>query len=427
MNESQQQARSTAGLINNARRMLEEGETEAFSKTLASIPRPWPSMAHQMEGIFHARHGRFAQAAQSFEAALATTPNDADLWNNLALARYQCNDWQGAAKAARLAIGLKPDHADAHNHLGIALSALGVLKEAEVAYRGCLRLAPRHPLATNNLAKLALDHDDAEQGLYWAELACAFAPDHGIAHLNRGAALERLGRSADALLAYHQALSCNPQLDLAYRAYLRIADTWNRPLAGKHVILNRCGPQDCDFLGRCFTDESFMARFHRHANAFPTNQAVLQNMLAQSAAANPVDVGEVSWTVRSHGGEPIGLIDLAGIDLFHRRAELLVGFPDPKHQRRGLALEATLLVIEFSFLRIGLEKLTCLVYGDNPEAQSNAVRLGFREEGKFIQHIRLADGRRLDVWQNGLLATETISNNRLNALANRLLGRCFKH
>lgn len=126
---------------------------------------------------------------------------------------------------------------------------------------------------------------------------------------------------------------------------------------------------------------------------------------------------------RQGESDPIGLANLADIDLHHRRAELLIGIPAGQKRARGAGLEATLLAVGFAFNRARLNKLTSLVYEGNEPAQRNALELGFKQEGFRPQHLRVAGGDYLGVFENGMTVADFRANRRLARLSRRLLGR----
>jgi diamine N-acetyltransferase len=121
---------------------------------------------------------------------------------------------------------------------------------------------------------------------------------------------------------------------------------------------------------------------------------------------------------------PIGIANLVDIQFGHRRAEFLIGIPDPTDRSASAGLEATLLVMDFAFNRVGLNKLTTFVYGDNQVSQNNTLALGFTQESHLREHLALPDsGRLIDLYGNGMTVSDFRSNTRLARSSRRLLGR----
>lgn len=78
------------------------------------------------------------------------------------------------------------------------------------------------------------------------------------------------------------------------------------------------------------------------------------------------------------GPTPVGLIDLKKIDVDRRTAEsgLLIGNKD--FIGTGIALGASVLLLDFAFDRLALETVTAKISRDNSEAERYNGLLGFR-------------------------------------------------
>jgi diamine N-acetyltransferase len=140
---------------------------------------------------------------------------------------------------------------------------------------------------------------------------------------------------------------------------------------------------------------------------------------------HPCQTKSVDWIIyRKNSSQPAGIANLADINLAHRRAEFLIGLPDPEDRTRGIALEATLLILDYVFNRIKLNKLTTNVYAGNFFSQKNTLALGFTQESFLREHlVDPVHGNFLDVYGNGMTARDFRSNSRISKLSSRLLGR----
>jgi len=151
----------------------------------------------------------------------------------------------------------------------------------------------------------------------------------------------------------------------------------------------------------------------------------------------PAQVAKIEWLIErlpsdhedsndpdnSVGHIPVGLASLSAFDAAQGRAEFLIGLFHKDQIRTGVALEASLLVMDQAFNQLGLHKLVSFVYADNPPAQESTLALGFRNEGLLKEHLRKGEsGEYLDVYQNCLLRKEFRNNERLARLSRRLLG-----
>jgi tetratricopeptide (TPR) repeat protein len=131
------------------------------------------------------------------------------------------NQFKDVLREADAAIKIDPSVAEAHNLRGIALEELGRESEAIEAYRQALSLNPNFKEARDNLSDLeaslyleqGFKHKEVnkyEDVLTEADAAIKIDPSVAEAHNLRGIALEELGRESEAIEAYRQALSLNP-------------------------------------------------------------------------------------------------------------------------------------------------------------------------------------------------------------------------
>lgn len=96
---------------------------------------------------------------------------------------------------------------------------------------------------------------------------------------------------------------------------------------------------------------------------------------------HPCQSKSIDWIIlNKNTQQPASIANVAEIQFLHRRAEFLIGLPNPTDHTSGIDLEATLLVLEFVFNRAGLNKLTTVVCGDNTSSQKNTLAIGFVQE-----------------------------------------------
>ena len=167
-----------------------------------------------------------------------------------------------------------------------------------------------------------------------------------------------------------------------------------------------------------------MDRFHRLAPPLPASDEGLRAILAREATATLLDTNNLHWTVMTISGQQrLGMASLTEISLRHRRAEFIIGVRDAAP---GLALEASLLVLEFAFRTMRLNKVLSTVYSGNEYALRSTRHLGFQPEGLLRQHVQDPRTREyIDLCLSGLLPGEFFSE-RNQRLAGRLLGRALQ-
>ncbi|MBX9917038.1 MAG: GNAT family N-acetyltransferase [Nitrosomonas sp.] len=173
----------------------------------------------------------------------------------------------------------------------------------------------------------------------------------------------------------------------------------------------------------CHQNNDFMTLYNQY---IPRHQSVgeLAAKLHQTQALHPCQTKSVDWVIfRKNTGQPAGIANLVDINLSHRRAEFLIGLPDSEDRTRGIALEATLLVLDYVFNQVKLNKLIAHVYAHNTFSQKNIVALGFTQESYLREHLVDTHGNLLDVYGNGMTMRDFHSNPRISKLSIRTLGR----
>ncbi|HEY8427333.1 MAG TPA: tetratricopeptide repeat protein, partial [Sandaracinaceae bacterium] len=184
----------------------------------------------------HYRAGRFAEAAQAYERALALDPAFSPAHQGLAVSRLRAGDARGAAEAYRAAARLDPRSAAIQVGLARALAQSGDREGAMAAYRAALALEPGRADAQRELAALSTSRAPAPaapaaappaSGPSEADLRAQARAHYGArrfaeaerayrlliqrvpgdagAHAGLGAALLSQGRAHEAVLAYRRA------------------------------------------------------------------------------------------------------------------------------------------------------------------------------------------------------------------------------
>lgn len=106
-------------------------------------------------------------------------------------------------------------------------------------------------------------------------------------------------------------------------------------------------------------------------------------------------------------GEPVGQVLLVREkmgDEVYDRGELAFWIA-PDQQGNGYATEASTLLVEYAFERLGLHKLTARAFEENVPSQRVIEKLGFTQEGTLRDEVYI-DGEWQDYYRYGLLERE---------------------
>ena len=140
------------------------------------------------------------------------------------------------------------------------------------------------------------------------------------------------------------------------------------------------------------------------------------------------DPSEKLFIISTLDGEAIGMVGFVHIDHRNRKAEwgrFLIG--EEKYFGGGYGAEVELLILEYAFEHLNLNKLYCEVLINNPSVISLHKKFGFKEEGIFRQHIFKA-GKYVDVVVLSLLREEYYSEQtRLQSLKKKFIGEYKEH
>lgn len=91
--------------------------------------------------------------------------------------------------------------------------------------------------------------------------------------------------------------------------------------------------------------------------------------------------------VIEYDGTPVGLIGLLAIDHVHHKAEFYISMGEPGYKKRGIATEATRMLVEYGFRELKLHKIYLNTDGDNFPAHRLFEKVGFTREGYFVDDM----------------------------------------
>jgi CRISPR-associated protein Csy1 len=168
---------------------------------------------------------RYAEAEDSYRAALALAPEHPGLHFELAQVLAALGRHEEAAQMLRRAIALRNPFPEAWNLLGVVCADLNRLDEAVDSLRQAVAQRPAYPRAWNNLGKILQQTGQLETASRAIEQAIAGQPDYALAHFNLGSIQRELGhdQAAEAALARATELAPDNRRFLLARASVQRA------------------------------------------------------------------------------------------------------------------------------------------------------------------------------------------------------------
>jgi RimJ/RimL family protein N-acetyltransferase len=107
----------------------------------------------------------------------------------------------------------------------------------------------------------------------------------------------------------------------------------------------------------------------------------------------------MQWAIAETDGDVfVGMTNLSRLDQPNRSAVFGIGIFDPDRLDQGLGTEATRLVVDYGFNRLGLHRISLVVLADNQRAVAAYRKAGFEVEGR-LRHTLWSRGR----WHDDLI------------------------
>ena len=176
-----------------------------------------PAILHAMAEALRLR-GRRDKAMESYRAALELDADFAPAHAGLGIALFQSDRHAEAIKAMARALRLQPDLPVAsalHVFMGRAYQSLERSEAALQSYERAVEIDPRDTEALDRLAMTHFGRKRYEAALGLYRRLAEIAPSGAQTHANLAATLYHLGRPAEALRSFEQALSLDPDLQMA--------------------------------------------------------------------------------------------------------------------------------------------------------------------------------------------------------------------
>ncbi|MEZ4647988.1 MAG: tetratricopeptide repeat protein [Candidatus Eisenbacteria bacterium] len=200
-------AHNNLGVVERSLGNLDSAES-AYLRATELEPRY--ADAHHNLGNLRLQREQFADAAKSFETALAVGEESAETLRCLALALEGAGRVEEAITRCGRACAFAPDHARLRDQLGTLQQRLGNLDDAKSAYEHALTLSPGDSIASFHLATVLQEQGDTEGALRLYRAVLAADPTLAPAHRALGKLLYGLGDVEGAMAAYRAWADLDP-------------------------------------------------------------------------------------------------------------------------------------------------------------------------------------------------------------------------
>jgi len=175
-------------------------------------------------GLINVGRGRFEDAVEQFELALAGDPASSDAHRELARALVGMGDTERAAATYRRAIDLNRSYWAGYNYLGVFYYRQGRIEEAATQFLHVIRLAPDNVIARANLGGLYYFMGRMDEACEALERSITIKPNHR-AYNNLATIHYQEGQYEDAADMYEKALMHD---DRDYRVWGNLASSYRQ-------------------------------------------------------------------------------------------------------------------------------------------------------------------------------------------------------
>jgi UDP-4-amino-4,6-dideoxy-N-acetyl-beta-L-altrosamine N-acetyltransferase len=156
-------------------------------------------------------------------------------------------------------------------------------------------------------------------------------------------------------------------------------------IEGERVLLRRMSREDAADVVRMRAEPGVQAQL------FSAGPPTIEEHLRWLADMEARGDRHEFMIVERASGRSVGTIGLSHIDRVNRRAEYGVLIGESGARGKGLAAEASRLLLGYAFGTLGLRRVYLHVFARNADALRLYRRVGFQPEGVLRQHVRKGD------------------------------------
>jgi diamine N-acetyltransferase len=166
------------------------------------------------------------------------------------------------------------------------------------------------------------------------------------------------------------------------------------------ISLRRLEKADAPLMLEWMHDEDIQRSFQRNMMSATLQDA--EDFCQSAAVPDELQGGEnIHFAIADENDEYLGTVSLKNVDVKNKTAEYAIVTRKKAH-RKGVAAQATKLVLQKAFEEYGLHRVYLNVLENNQVAIKLYEKSGFSYEGEFKQHI-LKDGKYMNLQWYGML------------------------
>jgi tetratricopeptide (TPR) repeat protein len=203
-----QAAPSAAAYNNLGNALAKQGRfdeaLESYEQALAA--EPTDAATHYNLGNLFAERSKLNEAIRHYQEALRSGPDFAEAHNNLGNVLARRGELEDAIQHFRLALELSPARHETHFNLGNALVIQGYLEEAIQQFHEALKIKPDFAEAHYRLGLVLAAQDYLDQAIEHFREAVRLQPEFAEVHESLGQALALQGKKEEAIQHYNEAL-----------------------------------------------------------------------------------------------------------------------------------------------------------------------------------------------------------------------------
>lgn len=148
-------------------------------------------------------------------------------------------------------------------------------------------------------------------------------------------------------------------------------------LKGKNIYLRALEPEDLEFIHTIENDENIWEISNTQT---PYSKFLIKQYL-DHAHKDIFEVKQLRLVISSYDEVALGLIDLFDFDFKNSRAGVGILVKEPSNRLKGYGREALKLLINYSFIHLGLHQIYCNISEDNKASMKLFLSHGFENIG----------------------------------------------